>query len=127
MAAILDFRSECFLIYKCYLPSFKSTGLLIQEKKRKIDFKDGGHLGFPIRTILATFDEQVTPKLSTKFQVKWPFGPGEEAKNRFSRWQPWPSSWISDRTSQRHAPYQVSSPFCSDWNDNNERRTVDGL
>ena len=38
--------------------SFKSTGLLVQEKKRKIDFQDGGnsgHLGFPIRTILATF------------------------------------------------------------------------
>ena len=28
---------------------------------------------------------QVTPMLPTKFQVSWPFGSGEEAKNRFSR------------------------------------------
>ena len=26
-----------------------------------------------------------------------PFGSGEEANNRFSRWQPWRPSWISDR------------------------------
>ena len=31
--------------------------------------------------------------LPTKFRVNWPFGSGEEAKNRFSRWLP---SWISD-------------------------------
>ena len=36
--------------------SFKTIGLLFQEKKRKIDFQDGGHgdhLGFPIRIIFA--------------------------------------------------------------------------
>ena len=41
------------------LPSLESTGLSVQEKKRKIDFQDGchgGHLGFPIGTILAIFD-----------------------------------------------------------------------
>ena len=27
--------------------------------------------------------------LPTKFQVNWPFGSGEEAKNKFSRWPPW--------------------------------------
>ena len=64
------------------------------EKKRKKDFQDGGHLGFPIGTILATFDLQVTPMCPSKFGVNWPFGSGEEAKNRFSRWRP---SWISDR------------------------------
>ena len=42
-----------------------------------------GHLGFPIRTILAIFDLQVTPMLPTKFQVSWPFDSGEEVKNRF--------------------------------------------
>ena len=60
------------------------------------DFQDGyhgGHLGFPIGTILAIFDLQVTPMLPSKFGVNWPFG-SEEAKNRFSRWRP---SWISDR------------------------------
>ena len=61
-----------------------SIGLSVQEKKRKIDFQDGGHLGFPISTILASFDLQVTLMLPSKFGVKWPFG-SEEAKNRFSR------------------------------------------
>ena len=38
---------------------FKSIGLLVQKKKRKIDFQDGshgGHLGFSIRRILAISD-----------------------------------------------------------------------
>ena len=61
------------------------------------DFQDGchgGNLGFTIGTILAIFDLQVTLMLPSKFGVNWPFGSGEEAKNRFSRWRP---SWISDR------------------------------
>ena len=39
----------------------ESIGLSVEEKKRKIDFQDGGHgghLGFPIGTILAIFDLQ---------------------------------------------------------------------
>ena len=79
--------------------------LLIQEEKRKIDIQDGrhsGHLGFPVRTILAIFDLQVTPMLSTKFHVNWPFDSKEEAKNRLSRWPPWRQSWISD---QNHFSY----------------------
>ena len=52
--------------------------------------------------------------LPTKFQVNWPFGSGEEAKNRFSRWPP---SSISDgndfnyfwSTSHPDASYQLSS------------------
>ena len=63
----------------------ESTGLSVQEKKRKIDFQDGGHgghLGFPIGTILAIFDVQVTLMLPSKFGVKWLFG-SEEVKNRF--------------------------------------------
>ena len=43
-------------------------------KKRKIDFQDGchgGHLGFPIGTILAIFDLLVTPMPPTKFGVDW--------------------------------------------------------
>ena len=48
-------------------------------------FQDRGHLGFLIGTILAIFDLQVAPMLPTKFRVKWPFGSGEEVKNRFSR------------------------------------------
>ena len=44
----------------------------------KIDFQDGrhgGHLGFPIRRILAIFDHQVTPMLPTKFPVNRLWGP----------------------------------------------------
>ena len=43
--------------------------------------------------VLAIFDLQGTPMLSSKFGVNWPFG-SEEGKNRFSRWRP---AWISDR------------------------------
>ena len=71
-------------------------------------------LDFPIGTILAIFDLQVTLMLPSKFGVNWPFGSGEEAKNRFSRWRP---SLISDRqdfsyfwsTGHPDASYQVLS------------------
>ena len=87
-----------FKIYKsprCFLPSFESNGHMVQKKKRKIDFQDGGHLRFPIRTILANFDLQVTSMLPTKFQINWHFSSGE-ANNRFSRWRQWRPSWICD-------------------------------
>ena len=77
---------------------------LVQEKKRKIDFQDGphgGHLGFPIGTILAIFDLQVTPMLPSNFGVNWPLGSREEAKNRFSRWWPFLLFFI------------YKSPWCS--------------
>ena len=73
-----------FFIYKspqCFLPSFKSIGLSVQEKET-IDFQDGHHGGplwFPIRMILVTFNLQVSPMLPTKFQVNWPFS-SEEGK-----------------------------------------------
>ena len=47
MATILDFRSErfeLFVIYKSpwwFLPSYKSIGPSVQEKKWKMDFQDG--------------------------------------------------------------------------------------
>ena len=43
-------------------------------------------IGFLIGTILAIFNLQVTPMFLTKFRINWPFGSGEEVKNRFSRW-----------------------------------------
>ena len=73
------------------LPSFKSIGLLVVEKKVKIDFQDGRqgrHLGFPIGMILAIFDLLVALMLSTELQVNWPLGSKEEAKYRFSRLPP---------------------------------------
>ena len=75
-----------------------TSTLVIQEKK--IDFQDSSHgcHGFLIGTVLALFFYlHVTLMLPTKFGVNWPFGSGEKAKNRFSRWQPWPPSWISDQ------------------------------
>ena len=49
------------------------------------------------RNGFSCFDQQVILMLLTKFQVNWPFGSGDEAKNRCSRWQPRRPPWISDR------------------------------
>ena len=93
---ISDQNILLFLIYKlpwCFLSTFKSTDLSVQEKKRKKEFHDGGHLGFLIRMIFAFFFFfylQATPMLPTKLQVNWPIGSGEKVQSRFSRW--WPSS-----------------------------------
>ena len=59
-----------------YQTRFKSTGLSDQEKKFNIDYQDGSHLGFPIRTILATFDLKLISILPMKFLVNWLFGLG---------------------------------------------------
>ena len=67
---------------------FRVIGLSVQEKKRNIYFQNGGHLRLLIETILARFDLQVTPMLPIKFQVSWPFGSGEDAKNISLRWPP---------------------------------------
>ena len=69
-----------------FLPSFESVGLLVQEKKHKIELQDGGHLGFPTGIILAIFDLQIIMMLPTRFQVNRPFGSGEEVQNRLSQW-----------------------------------------
>ena len=86
-------------IYKspwCFLPSLESIGLSAQEKKKKIDFQDdshGGHLGCPIRMILAILTYQ-SPRCFLSFQdISRPFV-SEEARNRFSRRRPF---WISHR------------------------------
>ena len=79
----------------CFLPSFKSIGLLVQEKKCKIGFQDGSHHPNDLSYFLST--SHPIPMLPIKFQVSWPFSSGGEAKNRFSRWRPWQSSWTSDQ------------------------------
>ena len=96
--------------------NFESIALSVQEKKFKTDFQDGRHgrnLEFPFATIWAIFYLQVTPRLPTKFRVKWPFS-SEEGKNRFSRWPPsWISNWndltICISTSHPNASYQFSN------------------
>ena len=40
--------------------SLSQLAFQVQEQKFNTDFQDGGHLGFPIRMILATIDLQVT-------------------------------------------------------------------
>ena len=89
--AIFDLRVNRVLL------SFKSTGLSVQENRRKIDFSNW----LPrrpslvsVRKDLATFDLQVTAMFPTKFQVNLLFGSGEEAKNRFTKWPLWRPSWI---------------------------------
>ena len=50
-----------------------------RRRSEKLDFQDDGHghhLGFPIRTILATFDLQVTPMLPS--QLAFQFGRSEK-------------------------------------------------
>ena len=64
----------------------------------KIDFQDGGHLGFPIGTILVIF---VIRMLPTNFRVNWHLGLGE-AKNKFSRWPPWRPYWIYNQHDFRY-------------------------
>ena len=61
--------------------NFESIALSVQEKKFKTDFQDGRYsrnLEFPIATIWAIFDLQVTPMLPAKFRVNWPFSSEEE-------------------------------------------------
>ena len=67
----------------CFHASLELIGLSVQEKKRKIDFQDGSHLGFPICTILAIFDLQDTPMLPSNFGVNWPFGQEKKRKIDF--------------------------------------------
>ena len=103
-----------------FLASLESIGLSVQEKKRKIDFQDcrhGGHLGFPIGTILAILIYMSPWWFLASFKS---IGLSVQEKKRkidFSRWRPWRPSWISDRkdfsyfwsTCHPDASYQVSS------------------
>ena len=61
--------------------SFESIGLSVL-KQFKTNFEDGSHTGYEIKTNLAILDLRVTQILPTKFQVRWPFGSGEEVQNR---------------------------------------------
>ena len=61
--------------------------------------------------------------LPTKFGVSWLFGSGEEAENKFLRWQPWWPSWISNQNDFSHfdllvtptlpIKFQGNQPFIS--------------
>ena len=101
--------------------NYQSNGLSVHQKKFYIDFKGGSQLGFPIRTILATFDLQVTSILPMKFESIALFGSGEKVQNRFSAWLQGRPSWIFDQndfshfwsTSHPYTSFQVNGPFYS--------------
>ena len=51
----------------------------------KIDFQDGGRIGFLMGMILAIFSLQVTTIPLSEFRVNWAFVSREALQNRFSR------------------------------------------
>ena len=56
--------------HRYFLSSYESISLSVQEKKFKINFQNGGyggHLRFLIGIMLASFDLDGTPILTTKF------------------------------------------------------------
>ena len=55
--------------------------------------------------------------LPTKFGVSWPFS-SEEPKNRFSRWQPWRPSWISNQNDKNYFDLLVTSMLPINFKDN---------
>ena len=93
MAAILDFRSKrfyLFFIYKtprCFLPSFEAIGLLVQKKKRKIDFQDDRHSWISDRNDFIYFSSISHPNVSYQVSSHLAFRFRKSAKNRFSRWR----------------------------------------
>ena len=56
--------------------SFKSFGLVVQEKKFKIDFQNIHHLRFPIRLMLAISYLQVIPDTYYQVSSQLLFGSG---------------------------------------------------
>ena len=92
--------------------------LWVEEQKPKKGFQDGGHLEFPIGTILAILDKQVIPIFPTRFQVNWPFSSLGDV-NRLLRWRSWQPACIFNpndyscfwSTSHPDASYQVSSQY----------------
>ena len=85
---------------RCFLPSFKSTGLSSQKQRpwRLSWISDRNGFSYLRSTSKSHPDASIShPMQPTKKQVIWPFDSGEVAQNRFSRWwQRWPS-WISDQ------------------------------
>ena len=88
------------------ISSFKSIGLSVQKKKRKIDFQDGrhgGHLGFPVGTILAFFSSTSHPNASYQvcFQLL-AFQFRRRSEKHFSRWPPWLlKQWLTPHDGRR--------------------------
>ena len=104
----LTFGSREGVQYTSYQVSSQLAFCLGEEVQ--IVFQDGshgGHLGFPIRTVLAIFDLQVILILPTQFQVNWPLA-SKEVQYRFSRLRLLGPSWISDRNDFCYFDLQIA-------------------
>ena len=83
--------------------TFQVIGLSVQEEKFNVDFQDRGHLGFPMRMILASSDlpryrytsNEVSSQLAFWFRIK-------KVHDRFSTWLLGRPSWISDQNDFSH-------------------------
>ena len=130
---ILDFWVKLFLSYKLpqyFLPSLKSTGLSLHEKKFKTDFQDGhhgGYLWFPIRKILASFDLQATryflPSfkligLSVQEKFKMDFQDGHIAASLDFLWKDFNYFWSA---SNPDTSYQVLSQLAFPFREGSNR------
>ena len=109
-------RSEEYLFWSTRRPDptyqVSRQSAFCLRKEAKIDFQDcghGGHLGFPIGTILAVLIYKSPRCFLPSFKSIGPSG--EEAKNIFSRWPPRRPSWISDRNNFSYF-YIYKSPRC---------------
>ena len=65
-------------------------------------------LHFLLEIFLAIFDLKVNLKTLSMFQVNWPLGSGEEAKNISSKLPLWRPSWNSDRINFRYFLLKVN-------------------
>ena len=100
-AVTLNFLSKRFQLFYLQVARILPTKFQVNwpfssGEEAKLDFKDGGHgghLGSPIREILAFLS---TSYPDTSCQVSSPFGSGGEAAHRFSRWRPCRTPLISD-------------------------------
>ena len=93
---------------------FNQLDFPFRRRSKKVDFQEGGHLGFQIGMILAFFFYvQVTLMLPTKFGVNWPFSSEVDQKNRFSRWRPEFSYFDLLVTPKCPIKFQDNWPFLS--------------
>ena len=78
--------SNIHLLAASILPTrFRVNWPSVQETKGKIDFHQGGHLGFAVRPILAFFIFKLPRYFLPIFESVGHLRSGEEAQNRFSR------------------------------------------
>ena len=94
-----------------YQTSFESVGLFVQKEKFNVDFQDGshgGHLGFPIRIILATLLSTSDLNISNEVSCLLAFWfRRKSSKFFFSTWRLGLPSWISDRNDFSYFNYII--------------------